>query len=132
MSKTAKRITVHEEKTHLSKLIERALRGEDVVVHRGDVAVVRLVPVKRAVPRRRFGAMKGTIEVPKSFFDPLPDAELAAWGRWVGVLLDTHVFLWWLAGDTKLSKKARALVASSQTECLVSAASAWEITTKVR
>ncbi len=48
------------------------------------------------------------------------------------VLLDTHVFLWWLAGDTKLSKKARALVASSQTECLVSAASAWEITTKVR
>ncbi len=81
MSKTAKRITVHDAKTQLSKLIERALRGEDVVVHRGDVAVVRIVPVKRAEPRRRFGAMKGKIKIPKSFFEPLPEAELAAWER---------------------------------------------------
>jgi len=48
------------------------------------------------------------------------------------VLLDTHVLLWWLAGDRKLSKAARAVVASADSECLVSAATAWEITTKVR
>ena len=48
------------------------------------------------------------------------------------VLLDTHTFLWWLAGDTKLSKKSRALMARTDIECMVSAATAWEITTKVR
>jgi PIN domain nuclease of toxin-antitoxin system len=48
------------------------------------------------------------------------------------LLLDTHAFLWWLAGDRKMSRRARQLVAATETECLVSAASAWEITTKVR
>jgi len=79
MGKAAKRITVHEAKTHLSKLIERVLRGEEVVVHRGSVPVVRIVRVARPEVHRKFGAMKGRIKVPKSFFDPLPDAELEAW-----------------------------------------------------
>jgi PIN domain nuclease of toxin-antitoxin system len=46
------------------------------------------------------------------------------------LLLDTHVFLWWLAGDRRLSKRLRTLIADPSTVSLVSAASAWEITTK--
>ena len=46
------------------------------------------------------------------------------------VLLDTHAFLWWLDGDRRLSKRARSLVANEDTEVLVSAASAWEISIK--
>lgn len=46
------------------------------------------------------------------------------------VLLDTHVFLWWLDSDRRLSKRARTLVANEETEVLVSAASAWEISIK--
>ncbi len=48
------------------------------------------------------------------------------------LLLDTHTFLWWLDGDRRLSKRARALIGDEQVDVLVSAASAWEITTKWR
>lgn len=48
------------------------------------------------------------------------------------LLLDTHAFLWWLAGDIRLSKRVRALIASDDHEVFVSAASAWEIATKHR
>lgn len=47
-------------------------------------------------------------------------------------LLDTHALLWWLAGDKHLSKKARALIGDEENEVYVSAASAWEVTTKYR
>jgi PIN domain nuclease of toxin-antitoxin system len=48
------------------------------------------------------------------------------------LLLDTHTFLWWLDGDERLSPKARALIADASVSVLVSAASAWEISTKFR
>ncbi len=47
-------------------------------------------------------------------------------------LLDTHTFLWWLADDRRLSRRARAVIARAGNELLFSAASAWEIATKVR
>ena len=48
------------------------------------------------------------------------------------VLLDTHAFLWWLDGDRRLSRRARRTIADESNTILVSAASAWEITTKAR
>ena len=48
------------------------------------------------------------------------------------VLLDTHAFLWWLDGDKRLPVKIRKLLADVHNEILVSAASAWEVTTKYR
>jgi PIN domain nuclease of toxin-antitoxin system len=48
------------------------------------------------------------------------------------VLLDTHTFLWWLDGDRRLSRPARAAIADDRNLVLVSAASAWEIATKSR
>lgn len=48
------------------------------------------------------------------------------------LLLDTHAFLWWLAGDARLSRRARARIGDEDNEVLVSAASAWEIATKWR
>ena len=48
------------------------------------------------------------------------------------LLLDTHAFLWWLAGDSALSTKARTAIADEGNSIFVSAASAWEIATKVR
>jgi PIN domain nuclease of toxin-antitoxin system len=50
----------------------------------------------------------------------------------VRVLLDTHTLLWWLDGDRRLSRGARNVIAADDTAVLVSAASAWEISTKVR
>lgn len=48
------------------------------------------------------------------------------------LLLDTHALLWWLDGDRRLSMKARRAIANQSNTILVSAASAWEITTKAR
>ena len=48
------------------------------------------------------------------------------------LLLDTHALLWWLDGDRRLSLKARLAIAIESSGILVSAASAWEITTKAR
>jgi len=48
------------------------------------------------------------------------------------LLLDTHALLWWLSDDRSLPATARKLIARGGNEVLVSAASAWEIATKVR
>ena len=48
------------------------------------------------------------------------------------LLLDTHAFLWWLAGSERLSGTARHAMANEANSILVSAASAWEISTKYR
>ena len=47
-------------------------------------------------------------------------------------LLDTHALLWWLDGDKRLSKPARDFIGEEANTVFVSAASAWEIATKVR
>ena len=47
-------------------------------------------------------------------------------------LLDTHALLWWLSDDPALTKAARRMIADTKNLILVSAASAWEIATKVR
>ena len=70
--------SVHDAKTNLSKLIADALAGVDVVIARGSVPAVRLVPVAPR-GRRRFGALKGKIAIDKRFDEPLPDNELTGW-----------------------------------------------------
>jgi PIN domain nuclease of toxin-antitoxin system len=48
------------------------------------------------------------------------------------LLLDTHTLIWWLAANSSLPISARKLIASRNSQVLVSAVSAWEIATKVR
>lgn len=72
-------VNVHAAKTQLSKLIERAIAGEEIVIARDSEPVVKLVALEKAEPRRQFGALKGELVVPDEFFEPLPDDELAAW-----------------------------------------------------
>jgi PIN domain nuclease of toxin-antitoxin system len=48
------------------------------------------------------------------------------------LLLDTHAFVWWLDGSRRLSSRARRAIDNKSNEVFVSAASAWEITTKAR
>lgn len=46
------------------------------------------------------------------------------------VLLDTHVFLWWVEGERTLPARARAVIANRGNDCLLSVASAWEMAIK--
>jgi prevent-host-death family protein len=66
-------IGVYDARAELSRLIERALAGEDIVITRRGKPTVRLVPVEELRPRRKPGALKGLFEVTDAFFEPLPD-----------------------------------------------------------
>ena len=72
-------VKVHEAKTNLSKLIEKACRGEEIIIARGAIPVVRLVPVGKVRGRRQPGALRGKLHVGPEFFEPLPSEELSAW-----------------------------------------------------
>lgn len=66
-------ISVYQARAALSRLIERALAGEEIVITRRGKPTVRLLPVEQALPPRKPGALKGKLTLPESFFDPLPD-----------------------------------------------------------
>lgn len=74
-------VSVHEAKTHLSRLIEQVLAGEEVVISRNKEPVVRLVreaPVKK---KPLLGAMKGQLgDIDRSVFAPMTEEELKDWG----------------------------------------------------
>ena len=72
-------VNVHAAKTNLSRLIEQACAGEEVVIARDGEPMVRLVPVERREPRKQFGSMRGLIELGPEFFEPLPEEELDRW-----------------------------------------------------
>lgn len=67
-----KSVGVHEAKTHLSKLLEQVLAGEEVVITRRGESVARLVPARPATRARRFGENRGKFKVPDDFDAPLP------------------------------------------------------------
>jgi antitoxin (DNA-binding transcriptional repressor) of toxin-antitoxin stability system len=70
-------ITIHKAKTQLSRLIEKACRGEEIVIARGKHPVVKLVALPGARKGKRIpGAWKGKISYTSDAFDPLTDQEL--------------------------------------------------------
>ena len=73
-------VNVHEAKTHLSRLLAQVEAGQEVVIARNGAPVARLVPCEEK-GKREFGALKGRMVVPDSFFEPLPESELEAWER---------------------------------------------------
>ena len=71
-------VNIHQAKTHLSNLIERAEAGEDVVIARAGHPVVRLVPIALKPPARVLGALSGRVALPPDFNAPLPAEVLDA------------------------------------------------------
>lgn len=78
-------VTIHEAKTHLSRLISRVESGEEIIVARGSKPVAKIVPLeprqkKRRVPGRLAHLLPpGKDPLSDGFWDPLPDDELALW-----------------------------------------------------
>jgi prevent-host-death family protein len=69
-------ITIHKAKTNLSRLIEKACKGEEIVIARGKKPVVRLVAIEEKRGNRKPGAWKGKIRFTADAFAPLSDQEL--------------------------------------------------------
>jgi antitoxin (DNA-binding transcriptional repressor) of toxin-antitoxin stability system len=73
------RLNIHEAKTHLSKYLDRLMRGETIVLCRRNVPIAEIRPLPRRLKQRRpIGLARGEFAVPGTFFDPLPEETLSA------------------------------------------------------
>ncbi len=114
-------ITLDQARADLAAVVDRALAGEEIVI---------ATPGAVATARRR-----GNLALDQNSSSPCPtkSAVMPRGKRWnVRVLLDTSTLLWWYASDPMLSVTAKSRVADDSTTVIISAASAWEICTKVR
>lgn len=67
-------VTIHEAKTHLSKLIQKALAGEEIIIAKGKKPLVKLVVIPELRKQRRIGGAKGVVKYIAEDFDaPLAD-----------------------------------------------------------
>jgi prevent-host-death family protein len=71
-------VNVHEAKTHLSRLLDQAHAGEEIILAKAGKPYARLMPLATGPALRRPGRLKGQIDT-SAFCEPLPDDELDAW-----------------------------------------------------
>jgi prevent-host-death family protein len=76
--------TVHQAKTHFSRLLKEAEAGQEVIVMRGKTPVAKIVaidqPTAEKPPFRLIGAFRGLVHADDSAFDPMTDEELVEYG----------------------------------------------------
>jgi prevent-host-death family protein len=68
----SKLVNIHEAKTHFSRLVERASKGEEIIIARAGRPLARLMPLASPTRPRRPGLLKGRIRISKNFDAPLP------------------------------------------------------------
>ncbi len=74
----AKTVNLYEAKTRLSRLVEQAAKGEEIVIAKAGRPRARLVPMARSAKPRKPGAWKGRVTIAADFDAPLPEELLAA------------------------------------------------------
>jgi prevent-host-death family protein len=70
-------VNIHEAKTHLSKLVDRAAKGETFVIAKAGKPLVKVAALSAPAAPRRLGFLRGEITVPDDF-DRMGDAEIVA------------------------------------------------------
>ncbi|GIX27642.1 MAG: antitoxin [Burkholderiales bacterium] len=73
-----RQVNIHQAKTQLSRLVELASAGEEIVIAKAGRPVARLVAIRCAASPRKPGALKGRIRIRADFDAPLPDELLQA------------------------------------------------------
>jgi prevent-host-death family protein len=72
-------VNIHDAKTHFSRLVERAEKGERITIARAGVPVAMLVAIEpKTYPKRVLGFDKGLVIIHDNFDDPLPEFEESA------------------------------------------------------
>lgn len=71
------KMNVQEAKAQLSRLVDAAMLGEEVIIAKAGKPCVRLVPMD--LPARQPGSAKGRATLTPAFFEPLPEDELKGW-----------------------------------------------------
>jgi prevent-host-death family protein len=70
-------VNVHEAKTHLSRLLEQAHAGQEIIVAKAGKPNARLMPLAPRQGQRQPGRVAGRLS--EAFFEPLPEHALLAW-----------------------------------------------------
>lgn len=78
MSADAVHYNMHDAKTHLSRIIERVERGEEVFIDRAGTPVAKIVPLVRRVNRAAVGSLAGQVDLSGDWDSPETNAEIAA------------------------------------------------------
>ena len=73
-------VNVHYAKTHLSRLLEEAARGKEIVIAKSGKPLARLVALETKAAKRKPGRLKGLITIKDNFDDPLPPELAKAFG----------------------------------------------------
>ena len=73
----SKPVNIHEAKTHLSRLVEQAAAGREIIIAKAGKPLARLVPLAIPVRAKKLGLLKGQIKVPDNFNAPLDKETLA-------------------------------------------------------
>jgi len=69
------KVNVHEAKTNLSKLLERVISGEEIIIARAGKPIAKLVPLIPKAARRLPGNDRGRVVIKPDFDEPLPEFE---------------------------------------------------------
>lgn len=71
-------VNIYDAKTHLSRLVDEAGQGADIVIARAGKPVARLCRIQPKAKKRKLGVLDGRFKIPEDFNTPLPDEVLAA------------------------------------------------------
>jgi len=64
---------LHAAKTHLSRLVDEAVHGEEIVIAKAGKPIARLCPLAEPKRKRVLGRLEGKLRIPEDFDAPLPD-----------------------------------------------------------
>ncbi len=73
-------VNLHFAKTHLSRLVDEALAGGEIVIARNGTALVKLTPIEASGKRRVLGKDQGKIYIAEDFDAPMPELEALFYG----------------------------------------------------
>lgn len=71
-------VNIHEAKMQLSKLVDAAMRGEEILIAKAGRPAAKLVSLAAPKAKRKFGLLKGRIRISRDFYAPLSDKVLAS------------------------------------------------------
>jgi prevent-host-death family protein len=71
-------VDIHEARTQLSRLLDQAHAGQEIILAKAGKPYARLLPLAAGPGQRRPGRLPGRLD--DAFFEPLPTAEIDAWG----------------------------------------------------
>ena len=123
-------VNLHAAKAHLSRLVERAAAGEEIIIARAGKPVAKLVPLERSSPARP-GSLRGSVARFGRLRCASARGDLTSVRRQVvRFLLDTHILIWALYEAEKLDRGTLLRLEDPSNSVFFSAVSIWEIAIK--